>query len=464
MMSAINTNTNNSNNTATTSNNVKMNTRKIKVNLEGASRNVDLPHPFTLAALQEAIASSFGDKAAKDVDLSFTYKDAEGDDIVFDKDSELSLALRLCPGSLEITAAVKETAAKKPDPERRLYVLAARNLREYNGVPSMTPAKLVKTLAFLELNPRRLVKQELAPKELLVRMAAEAKKNKVIDGKSGDSGKNDEGLSESVAAGMELMSVEDSGSAAAAAAASGKKNVLHEAFVAGGIRLRPREIRPLLLALDVNPRRLVKLGHVDGKHLRVILEAEKKPNHKRGNAGNGLGPRKQRQQQQQQQRLAQQYRMARGCGALGRAPGGRPKPRGRIVMMRRNLNPVAHPLTPPPPPPPTSMEGQDGKSFVPAKRGGDGHGVGRRCGPRHEPPGGAPPHKRHGRRAGGPEEGAEGAGVHRGPPHGHPRRGGRTEGGDGAGFHRGAPALMRMVTVRRAPGGQPGRARHGHSG
>lgn len=110
--------TTNSNNNATTNNSDKMNTRKIKINFQGASRDVDLPSPFTLAGLQQATASTFGtempprsgaDEAAKDSDLSFTYKDPDGDDIVFDKDSELILALRLCPSSLEITAAAKET-------------------------------------------------------------------------------------------------------------------------------------------------------------------------------------------------------------------------------------------------------------------------------------------------------------------------------------------------------------------
>ena len=45
----------------------------------------------------------------------------------------------------------------KPD-EGKIYRRAARNLREYHGVPSMTPPKLIQTLAFLKLHPRRLVK------------------------------------------------------------------------------------------------------------------------------------------------------------------------------------------------------------------------------------------------------------------------------------------------------------------
>ena len=356
----------------------------------------------------------------------------------------------------------------------------------------MTPAKLVKTLAFLQLTPRRLVRQGLAPKGLLVRMTAEAKKNK------GDNDENNEDLSESVAADMELMSVEDdkkewndgfvsvepapaaaaaarataavvdSDNAAAAedtddsaapATAAKKKNALHEAFITAGIKLRPREVRPLLLALDVRPRRLVKLGYVDDKYLRNMLEAEKKANHKRGNgagASAGLGPRQ---------------RMARGCGGARGAGGPGGKPCGRMMMMRRNVHPVAHP----PPPPPAFMVEEDGVCFVPVKRrgGGGGHGVGR-CGPPHGPP---PHHKRHGRHAGGPEDGEEGASFHRGPRHGPPhgpshgpRHGpahgpprlarGIEDGEVEAGVHRGPPrGMMRM---RQARGGRQDQHQHGY--
>ena len=100
---------NNSNNNVTN----KMNpSRSIKVNFRGASREVVLPTPATLSGLQAAVASAFKVKLAArseaggaDSDLSFTYMDSDGDDIVFDKDSELNLALRLCPSPLEVSAA-----------------------------------------------------------------------------------------------------------------------------------------------------------------------------------------------------------------------------------------------------------------------------------------------------------------------------------------------------------------------
>ncbi|CAN0369368.1 unnamed protein product, partial [Ectocarpus sp. 8 AP-2014] len=301
-----------------------MTTSSIKINFQGTSRDVNVPAPVTLASLQAAIAAAFdaelpvrspAGEATKDTDLSFTYKDPDGDDIVFDKDSELNLAVRLCPGSLEIAAAGKENKpANKPDPEARLYKIAARNLREYNGVPSMTPPKLIKTLAFLKLSPQRLVKQGLAPKVLLARMKAEAANNAKVSKVPLGDGKNNEDLAESVAAGMELMSVEDDqkewndgfvsakpdASAAAApitaetsspdndnavenddAEPEVKKNLIHKAFIAGGIQLRPREVRPLLVALDVRPCRLAKLGLVDGKDLRAMLQAENKAARKR---------------------------------------------------------------------------------------------------------------------------------------------------------------------------------------
>ncbi|CAN0463579.1 unnamed protein product [Ectocarpus sp. 12 AP-2014] len=297
-----------------------MTASSIKINFQGTSRDVNVPAPVTLASLQAAVAAAFevdlpvrspAGEATKGTDLSFTYKDPDRDDIVFDKDSELKLALRLCPGSLEISAAGKENkATKMAGSEEKLYKIAARNLREYNGVPSMTPPKLIKTLAFLQLNPQRLVKQGLAPKVLLARMKAEAANNAKVSKVPLGDGKSNEDLAESVAAGMELMSVEDDKkewndgfvSVEPAetpspdidneeenddAAPEVKKNLIHKAFIAGGIQLHPREVRPLLVALDVRSWRLAKLGLVDGKDLRAMLQAEKKAAHKRHGPGHG---------------------------------------------------------------------------------------------------------------------------------------------------------------------------------
>ena len=114
-MTTIKTTSNSDSKTNTTEKRMA-NARSIKINFQGESRDVTLNTrpPPTLAGLQAAVSSTFsadlpprsrGDVANED--LRFTYKDSEGDDIVFDKDSELSLALRLSPESLEISAARK---------------------------------------------------------------------------------------------------------------------------------------------------------------------------------------------------------------------------------------------------------------------------------------------------------------------------------------------------------------------
>ena len=85
----------------------------MKITFHGETRDVAVPMPTSLAGLQEAVSSTFSADlpprskgGAADGDLRFTYSDPEGDAIVFDKESELNLALRLCP-MLEISAAPK---------------------------------------------------------------------------------------------------------------------------------------------------------------------------------------------------------------------------------------------------------------------------------------------------------------------------------------------------------------------
>ena len=187
----------------------------------------------------------------------------------------------------------------------RIYRRAARNLREYHGVPSMTPPKLILTLAFLELHPRRLVKQGLAPAQLLAGV-------KAPEPLGSD---NNDDLAEGVTSDMELMSAEDDRKewndgfvsveygekptdAAAEHASSSEgedkpKDVMHGAFLSAGIKLRPREVMPLFLALGVRPRRLVKLGHVDDKELRAVLESvrSRHRNHGGGHPGMAQGHR-----------------------------------------------------------------------------------------------------------------------------------------------------------------------------
>lgn len=94
--------------------------RTVKINLDGTSRAVDVPAPPSLAALQTAVCSAFHSEISSsssvarggEIKLSFAWTDANGDDVVFDKDSELNLALRLCGDSLEISATRKAELVK----------------------------------------------------------------------------------------------------------------------------------------------------------------------------------------------------------------------------------------------------------------------------------------------------------------------------------------------------------------
>ncbi|CAM9836169.1 unnamed protein product [Scytosiphon promiscuus] len=391
-----------------------------------------------------------------------------------------------------------QVPARNADPKGRLYKIAARNLREYNGVPSMTPAKLTTTLALLKLGPRRLVQQGLAPRVLLARMRAVEKEGATQEQLGGG---DDEHLAASVASGMEVMSLENeegrkAGCAAVdqpaaaddvdlssasddehdeqaaiydsstdedenddPAAAPGdspgavKKNLLHKAFVDEGVQLRPREVRPLLLALAVQPCRLARLGLVDAKDLRAILHAERKKANKRNGGrgrggGDGMGehaPLHPHHPPHHHPHHPRHQDMARG------GPGGAPHgPRGPLsgfprgppgFMMRRRgggvggrgggggrrgpVGPGAggkmmrrHHAHPPPPPPPHMDEEDDGMFDAPdADVDGPPH-----------------PHPHH-------------------PPHDHPME----EGEGGPGFHHGPPPGMRVRNrMRRARNGGGG--------
>lgn len=84
--------------------------RLVKMTFRGVSRNILLPTPATIVDLQTAVASTFGNGSpmrsttTSPHGLCFTFKDVEGDDIVFDTDKELNLALKVCPKELEISA------------------------------------------------------------------------------------------------------------------------------------------------------------------------------------------------------------------------------------------------------------------------------------------------------------------------------------------------------------------------
>ncbi|CAM9857403.1 unnamed protein product [Laminaria digitata] len=329
-------------------------------------------------------------------------------------------------------AAIMSKPARKHKPETlsALYKLAARNLRESHGVPSMTALKLEKTVALLRLAPRRVVKQGLAPRKLLEGETGElADADADILGNNNSSSEEEKGGSNDSDSmhddkinginnngvgskgDVEVLEADDSGKA---------RRPIHAALVAGGINLRPDETRPLLRALGVKPHRLVRLGLVKREALRAM----------RGGSDGGPGKR-------------------RRLRAGGPRQGGAGRPHG---PPRDHGSPPMHG-------PPRSFhgEGHDAMDLGEVSEG-EGpqhstlgpHGGSEHLGLRHQggrlqgPPDGP---CQHGRRGGG-KHGHE----HHHPPHGHGHGQGHSEGEgeEGKRLHGEAPGP-----------GQRGPRRHG---
>ncbi|CAN0507764.1 unnamed protein product, partial [Ectocarpus sp. 12 AP-2014] len=74
-----------------------------------------------------------------------------------------------CNNGISMTECVtsKPSCKRAGEPNPLLYEAAARNLREYHGVPSMTAGGLEETMVLLQLRPGRLVAQGLAAEQLL---------------------------------------------------------------------------------------------------------------------------------------------------------------------------------------------------------------------------------------------------------------------------------------------------------
>eukprot|EP00903_Cladosiphon_okamuranus_P008734 g8366.t1 len=151
-----------------------------------------------------------------------------------------------------------------------LYQSAARNLREYHGVASMKAGNLEKTMALLQLRLGRLVAQGLASRKLL--KAKTAMPDPTLDSSSSSSSSS----SSNSETEEEEEDVSDSNTSTSTSSDDRNANEsrhdleiedhkcpIHAALAAAGIKLRPHETRPLLLALGVRPHRLVKLGLVD---------------------------------------------------------------------------------------------------------------------------------------------------------------------------------------------------------
>ena len=141
-----------------------------------------------------------------------------------------------------------------------MFTVAARNLREHHGVPSMTPEMLVHTLAVLELRPSRLVGTGLAPKKYL----RGEKKVAAADG-GGKSSDNDEDESHDRLEPVASCDTDNQDHHREG------PNAIHDAFVREGIKIQPPEAMALILALRVAPARLAKLNMVDPKQLRPFV-------------------------------------------------------------------------------------------------------------------------------------------------------------------------------------------------
>ena len=141
-----------------------------------------------------------------------------------------------------------------------MFTVAARNLREHHGVPSMTPEMLVHTLAVLELRPSRLVGTGMAPKKYL----RGGRKVAAADGggKSSDNGEDESHNRLEPVASCDTDNQDHHREG---------PNAIHDAFVREGIKIQPPEAMALILALRVAPARLAKLGMVDPKQLRRFV-------------------------------------------------------------------------------------------------------------------------------------------------------------------------------------------------
>ncbi|CAM9369003.1 unnamed protein product, partial [Ectocarpus sp. 6 AP-2014] len=161
----------------------------------------------------------------------------------------------------------KPSCKRAGEPNPLMYKAAARNLRGYHGVPSMTPGGLETTMVLLELRPARLVAQGLAPKVTLKgnsTAGADADSTDSSSGSEVEPKQTNNQFSDDLNTENDNIVTQDSIGFEAGA----RKHPIQAVFVAAGVRLGPRETRPLLRALGVGPHRLVKLGLVQREELR----------------------------------------------------------------------------------------------------------------------------------------------------------------------------------------------------
>ncbi|CAM9966617.1 unnamed protein product, partial [Ectocarpus sp. 4 AP-2014] len=127
-----------------------------------------------------------------------------------------------------------------------VYQAAARYLREFRRVPSMTAGGLEKTMALLQLRPARLVAQDLTPRDLLKGDSAPDADADSSSGSEVEPEQSDSQLSDySNSSDTENVNIATQDGIEAGVS----KHPIHAVFVAVGVDLRPRETRPLLRAL-----------------------------------------------------------------------------------------------------------------------------------------------------------------------------------------------------------------------
>ena len=216
-------------------------------------------------------------------------KSTSSDNIVDsnDRNNSIMSPAEIVPNSGSAKRAAEATAT--------LYRVAARNLRESQGVNSMTAPMLEKIMTLLHLEPRRLVVRGLAPRRLLLGASPaplptmedspDVEENERYEerGMFEDDIENDTSEAEQIDADERekedasgdgnddtLEKEDETQEEPKPKPKPESRRPIHAALVTGGIKLRPRETKALLRALDVSPLRFVRLGLVDGKALRAV--------------------------------------------------------------------------------------------------------------------------------------------------------------------------------------------------
>ncbi|CAM9907563.1 unnamed protein product, partial [Discosporangium mesarthrocarpum] len=111
-----------------------MSSHRIKVELGGDIRAMELFSPTTFAGLVRAVSALFGVNITSE--FKFFFKDSDGDAVRFDTDVELDLALRTSPVPLRITVKSGGDAVRSDS-----YAESVSSLPNVEGIPVGTDAR-----------------------------------------------------------------------------------------------------------------------------------------------------------------------------------------------------------------------------------------------------------------------------------------------------------------------------------